>query len=181
MSGMFFNCVRFNQPLNTWNVSNVIDFEEMFAGCELFNQPLNNWNVRNARNMNSMFIFCYNFNQPLNNWNMNNVNRYNHMFSHTRMTRENLPRRLQPAVVNAQNIHRSFANVNTNKLNELFSQNGITIEPNERLNANFIREKLSGIIQSLDEDQVNKNNKMNGLNQIMTQRLNGINYEDLHP
>jgi surface protein len=40
----------------------------MFSGCKIFNQPLNNWNVSNVIIMNDIFTGCYNFNQPLNNW-----------------------------------------------------------------------------------------------------------------
>ena len=42
---MFLNATSFNQPLNSWNVSNVRNMHQMFAGASSFNQPLNNWNV----------------------------------------------------------------------------------------------------------------------------------------
>ncbi|MDY4859731.1 MAG: BspA family leucine-rich repeat surface protein [Campylobacter sp.] len=42
---MFDGCENFNQPLNSWNVSNVTDMDSMFYGCENFNQALNSWNV----------------------------------------------------------------------------------------------------------------------------------------
>ena len=68
---MFRECVLFNQPLNSWNVSNVTDMSEMFKDCKSFNQPLDGWNVSNVTNMRGMFEDCKSFNQPLNGWNVN--------------------------------------------------------------------------------------------------------------
>nr|WP_321257884.1 BspA family leucine-rich repeat surface protein [Campylobacter sp.] len=33
MKRMFWGCKKFNQPLNSWNVSNVTDMSDMFLGC----------------------------------------------------------------------------------------------------------------------------------------------------
>ncbi|WP_279062318.1 DarT ssDNA thymidine ADP-ribosyltransferase family protein [Campylobacter lanienae] len=80
MSGMFFGCDNFNQPLNNWDVSNVTDTSWMFAGCTNFNQPLDNWNVFNVTDMREMFDGCENFNQPLDNWNVSSVTDMYEMF-----------------------------------------------------------------------------------------------------
>ena len=48
---MFRNARSFNQPLNNWNVSNVMYMGSMFDGAISFNQPLNNWNVSNVKFM----------------------------------------------------------------------------------------------------------------------------------
>lgn len=53
---MFHRCVKFNQPLNNWNVSNVEDMEFMFCDCKRFNQSLNNWNVTNLHSARGMFV-----------------------------------------------------------------------------------------------------------------------------
>ena len=45
MDGMFERAILFNQPLNDWDVSNVIDFSWMFVNAKSFNQDLNDWNV----------------------------------------------------------------------------------------------------------------------------------------
>ena len=58
MLKMFYNCEKFNKPLNSWNVSNVEDMESMFHGCKEFNQPLDSWNVSNVTNMLEMFSEC---------------------------------------------------------------------------------------------------------------------------
>ena len=48
---MFSDCENFNQPLNNWDVSNVINMNKMLANCTNFNQPLNNWNISNMENI----------------------------------------------------------------------------------------------------------------------------------
>jgi len=185
MASMFLNCTLFNQPLNNWDVSNVTDMSFMFSGCENFNQPLDNWDVSNVENMASMFLNCRLFNQPLIDWDIDNNANRDGIFQNTSMTNENLPimlaRRRVAVNVDAQQIHREFAKINSDKLNELFIRSGVIFNNNEELNANFIRNKLTEIIQSLDVDQTNKNNKMNGLEQIMTERLNGTIYSDFNP
>ena len=65
-AGMFANCKKFNQPLDSWNVTNVKYMEFMFYSCQEFNQPLDSWNVGNVTNMKSMFYECKEFNQNLN-------------------------------------------------------------------------------------------------------------------
>ena len=62
---MFCRVTHFNQPLNSWNVSNVKIMYYMFCGCLIFNQPLDLWDVSNVKNMNNMFYKCKNFNQPI--------------------------------------------------------------------------------------------------------------------
>ena len=37
---MFYMANSFNQPLNKWNVYNVLDMSQMFNGASSFNQPL---------------------------------------------------------------------------------------------------------------------------------------------
>ena len=45
----------FNENINNWDVSNVINMEGMFKNCTYFNQPLNFWNTSKVINMDSMF------------------------------------------------------------------------------------------------------------------------------
>ena len=58
MGYMFCNCENFNQPLNSWNISNVTDMGYMFWGCKNFNQPLNSWNIDDYTNTEDMFDNC---------------------------------------------------------------------------------------------------------------------------
>ena len=60
---------RFNQSLNNWDVSNVIDMGFMFNQSLNFNQPLNKWDTSNVINMKAMFRNTTDFNQPLDDWN----------------------------------------------------------------------------------------------------------------
>ena len=52
---MFCCTDLFNQPLNDWNVSNVIDINGMFRNSKKFNQPLNNWDISNVKDMENIF------------------------------------------------------------------------------------------------------------------------------
>ena len=71
MKHIFQKTKYFNQPLNNWNVSNVINMYSMFYKANSFNQPLNNWNMSKVKCINYMFVNAKEFDQPLNNWNWN--------------------------------------------------------------------------------------------------------------
>ncbi|MEG0917392.1 MAG: BspA family leucine-rich repeat surface protein, partial [Myroides sp.] len=47
MLSMFKQTKAFNQPLDKWNVSNVVDMRNMFYDARAFNQSLGNWNLKN--------------------------------------------------------------------------------------------------------------------------------------
>jgi surface protein len=48
---MFAYAEAFNQPLNTWDVSNVVDMDYMFFQAFSFNQLLNSWDVSSIKTM----------------------------------------------------------------------------------------------------------------------------------
>jgi surface protein len=58
MSGMFYNCYEFNQPLNKWDVSNVMILDEMFSNCKSFDQDISKWNTNNTYTAYNMFSYC---------------------------------------------------------------------------------------------------------------------------
>ena len=95
MSTMFLGCVNFNQPLNNWNVSNVTNMHGMFYGCDTFDQPLNDWNVSNITDMTRMFYRCDSFDQPLTNWNMQAQTTFTAIFNGCPISEENMPERIQ--------------------------------------------------------------------------------------
>ena len=68
MSDMFHCALSFNQPLNSWDVSNVENMALMFDGAERFNQPLDRWDVSKVRDMAYMFCEAASFRQPLTAW-----------------------------------------------------------------------------------------------------------------
>jgi len=58
MSCMFYYCVKFDQSLNIWDISNVQDTSYMFYSCESFKQPLNLWNLNLIDSQFYMFYNC---------------------------------------------------------------------------------------------------------------------------
>jgi hypothetical protein len=85
MAGMFTNAVAFNQPLNNWNTSFVIEMNDMFNNALLFNQPINTWinyNVSNKIiNTSYMFAGAAVFNQSLPDYFLDYVEDMTEMFS----------------------------------------------------------------------------------------------------
>ncbi|WP_086229175.1 BspA family leucine-rich repeat surface protein [Campylobacter devanensis] len=93
MSELFYESERKDfSGIENWNVSSVTYMSGMFYNCYDFNQPLNNWDVSNVTNMNSMFSGCENFNQPLNNWDVSSVTDTSWMFNCCKINDENKPK-----------------------------------------------------------------------------------------
>jgi surface protein len=69
---MFLDATSFNQPLNNWNVSNVIAMYKMFNWASSFNQSLDNWNVcsiiSGTYSMDNMFNWASSFDQNIHSW-----------------------------------------------------------------------------------------------------------------
>jgi surface protein len=80
MNGMFANSI-FNQPIGSWNVSNVFDMSEMFNGASSFNQPIGSWDTSSVGNMAYMFDAAASFNQPIGSWNTSSVTSMYSMFN----------------------------------------------------------------------------------------------------
>ena len=70
MRNAFRGCknMQFAEGIDSPDLSQVTDMEDMFSGCSSFNQPLNNWNVSHVTNMENMFSGCISFNQNLGMW-----------------------------------------------------------------------------------------------------------------
>ena len=68
MSKLFMNYSKFNENISNWVVSKVKKMDCMFYGCTEFNQVLSNWDVSNVKYMNYMFSGCKKFNQDLSKW-----------------------------------------------------------------------------------------------------------------
>lgn len=83
ISFMFFggNSV-FNQPIGTWDISNVTTTVSMFQNNTAFNQDLSAWNVSNVTTMRNMFRSS-NFNSNINGWNLTSCNNFFAMFFQT--------------------------------------------------------------------------------------------------
>ena len=72
MSAMFGNS-GFNQPINSWDVSNVTDMTYMLSFNTVFNQDLSGWDVSNVTDMSYMFSSNPAFDQNIGSWNVSNV------------------------------------------------------------------------------------------------------------
>jgi surface protein len=80
MSYLFNTAYEFNQPIDSWDVSNVGTMGAMFIGAQSFNQPIGNWDVSNVTNMSVMFNDAIAFNQPIGSWDVSNLDNMSYMF-----------------------------------------------------------------------------------------------------
>ena len=55
MRSMFDNAKSFNQELNNWNVSAVLNMEKMFKNAVNFNQNISNWNINHLAITHNIF------------------------------------------------------------------------------------------------------------------------------
>ena len=79
MHGLFWR-TAFNQPLESWDVSNVKDMSRMFSEDAKFNQPLNGWTTTSLESTRSMFTYAEAFNQPLDKWDTSALTAMDSMF-----------------------------------------------------------------------------------------------------
>lgn len=86
---MFKDTIAFNQPIGSWNVSNIKDMSSMFEGAIAFNQPIGSWNVSNVEQMRSMFKGANVFNQSLENWVISNARYTYDLFTDTALSTNN--------------------------------------------------------------------------------------------
>ena len=206
MGSMFQNCFHFNQPFfneelnRTWDVSNVQNMGSMFMNCWDFNQPLNDWNVSNVLDMREMFKYCSDFNQPLNNWTINPEANTFEMFTSPRMLGINKPimpmRRpivaqaqvpivTQAPRVDARQVHKEATKIKYDELNEFLSEKtNNSVVPSNLNYPNYINEKINSFIGKnafIGESADIKRKQRNGLQRIMSERLNRFNYDNLSP
>jgi len=70
---MFQGCTSFNQDINGWNVSNVVDMSFMFDNASSFNGDISSWDTSSVTTMEYMFTNNPVFNQDISGWNVSNV------------------------------------------------------------------------------------------------------------
>ncbi len=82
MSSMFIWTLNsFNQDISNWNVSNVLTLRNTFLDARAFNQDISRWNISKVTDMNSTFTGASAFNQPIGNWNVSNVTDMSRLFA----------------------------------------------------------------------------------------------------
>jgi surface protein len=187
---MFKQATSFNQPLNNWNVSNVASMIRVFELARSFNQPLNNWDVSHVIIMMCMFCNAINFNQDLSMWVINPQANVTMMFEGAEsMTEAFKPLRVtqlqeqpqsqpQPAIDPYQ-VHREFHKIDLTKLLDVLAPQRTTTElPGASNFATFIDNSLKDIISQSITDTDVKTRMTNGVNQILTSRISGLNFND---
>ena len=68
MSNAFDGATAFNQPLDAWDVSNVVHANSMFRNAVSFNQDLSSWRPERFLESSNMFRGATNFSQDLCSW-----------------------------------------------------------------------------------------------------------------
>lgn len=114
MDNMFKNTYQFNQSLNSWNVSNGIYMISMFEGSINFNGDISNWNVGNVTNMNNMFLSCESFNQNIGNWDVRKVTDMTQMFRNCLIFNQDISRWQPTSVQNMSGMFMNATNFNQN-------------------------------------------------------------------
>ena len=88
MRGTFRSAGVFNQDIGDWNVSSVLNMEQMFNSAHTFNQDLN-WDVSSVTDMENMFNGADSFDQDLGSWDVSSVTNMNYMLSGTAISTDN--------------------------------------------------------------------------------------------
>ena len=71
--GGLYNRSEFNQPIGSWDVSNVTTMAGMFSFGLTFNQDIGNWDTSRVTNMSALFFLTTVFNQDIGSWDVSNV------------------------------------------------------------------------------------------------------------
>jgi surface protein len=90
MSSMFQSATAFNQPLNSWDVSNVTSMSAMFYGATAFDQDLDSWNTGNVASMSNMFFGASVFDGDITSWNTGEVTTFESFAENARLFNQDI-------------------------------------------------------------------------------------------
>jgi surface protein len=80
MKSLFEGALSFNQDLTGWDTGKVTSFDSMFYRASSFNGAVSAWDLENSINMTNMFRGAKSFNQDISRWNVTNVTKMNNLF-----------------------------------------------------------------------------------------------------
>jgi surface protein len=75
MRTLFMGAQTFNEPIASWDTSNVLTMYQMFWEARAFNQPIGNWNTTKVTSMDYMTYNAFAFRQNISGWNTVALNR----------------------------------------------------------------------------------------------------------
>jgi len=120
MQRMFRDAVAFNQPIGTWDVSNVTNMFDAFyseGSAMAFNQDIGNWNTSKVTNITNMLGRCTSFDQDLSNWTVTGVTAATNFMFLSTLSTENYDRTLSgwssQAVQNGVSISFGYSKYST--------------------------------------------------------------------
>ena len=179
MSNMFKGCRAFEGiGLDRWDVSSVSNMSHMFEGCSVFNANLSRWDVGSVRDMSGIFLGCSAFNADVSGWNISRALFTTDMFLGSGVSVNHQPH--VPGKVDAQHVHKVAANVDFEKLNNFLKDKTGKTMPDNLNFPNYINTSMLELINST-ESAVDKKNQTADLANLMTNRLNALNYTYLSP
>jgi surface protein len=81
MESMFENCENFEgKGLKYWKTNCLIDTKRMFKECIKFNEDISGWDMSDVHTVIEMFYNCENFNKDISGWNIESVEEFQGIF-----------------------------------------------------------------------------------------------------
>jgi surface protein len=185
ISNMFRGCTSFNQPLERWNVSGVRSMSSIFRGATLFHQDLTGWNVANVRPPTPV--------DPITN--VLGMFYQSGMYGHRDLWprfRAPRPGTVAAPRVDAHQVHRESGKIDYTQLNAFYVEALGGEPPLPPSYPEYIQAAMTEFINTVvvGADEANptvfaitgpREQLRAGLTQIMTTRLNGLNYREKSP
>ena len=112
LGSMFAGALKFNGPINHWDISTVTTTNVMFYGAESFNQPLNNWDVSSVQFASRMFTNAKSFNSSVRGWNWASAIDFSYMFEGASSFNQSINTWIIPACTSLHSMFLGATNYN---------------------------------------------------------------------